>query len=132
MEQVIQRESAYSEVLNFLDSKKIGLGKRKTYEASIEDLTEAIEYGWAWFSDDKFCVKLKHPITSGDNPFVQLSLKTRIDVGALAPLLKRAGIDVDARYLAYLCALSDIPIGVAHKIDTVDLDLLRSYINFFI
>lgn len=131
---VVDYEIAKSDVNAWLDEIRCKPRKRDSKSDEIETLIEAVQYGELILNDSReFTLKLEHPIESGDSPIEELKFKNRCSISGVRQQLK--GIkdgDFQGMYLAYAAVMTGKPKGTLNKMETMDAELMRTIVGFFL
>jgi hypothetical protein len=130
---VISREQALKEVESWLDYKKIPHTDRAKKKEQIENLVAAIEDGRLIKEENNvWKQKLLFPITTGEKPIEELKYQPRIMQETINLRTKNVQPgDLDGRIKAYAAAITRTVDGIIGKLDSVDLSLCESIVNFF-
>lgn len=130
---LVSREVATNEVNDWLKQKGVSEKKIQSRSADIDELIDAVCVGKMSFSGEKVALNLSQPLGTAGT-ITTLQLEKRIPYGVIVKHTK--GVDAsDAHGLitAYIAAVSNMPSAVIATLDSGggDLDLLRSYVVFF-
>lgn len=126
----VSREIAEQEVTKWMDSKRMKSKKRESNAESVENLVDAISDGYLALDEETnvFTLKLSFPIDG----VTDLKFKPRLTVAEAHKRLERVKpTDVDARIMAYICALTGQNSGVIGALDTDDYGICQSIAVFF-
>lgn len=130
----VSKDIATASVTKWMDSKRIRPSKRLEYKSHVESLITAVEECLLVVEDDNTLTqKLLWPIGEGINQTSELKYKHRCNSEMVKPYLKNVDSnDADGRLNAYVCALTDMPIGIVGKIDSEDKNVSQSIAVFFL
>jgi hypothetical protein len=136
MPEVVNQETATTDLTLWMDGLKISQAKRKQQESTIEILIGEIVEGNLWVNDDNtLTYKPKYPIESDQSALTvnELTFKTRVKYEQLEPYLKQIKPgDADGRLLCYTAALTGKPLGLLKKLEMVDIAICNSIAVFFL
>ncbi len=131
--QVIDRETAFAEVEKWLSAKKIPVSDREKKKEQIETIVAAIQDGRLTLETNlMFKQTLLFPIGSSEKPIEELTYLNRITQESINIRTKNVSPgDLDGRIKAYAAALTRQPDAIIGKLDSADLSLCESIVNFF-
>jgi hypothetical protein len=129
----ISREIAEKEVLTWLDFKKVSEKKREGYKDAIETLNDAVCEGKMIVEADHSLKQILLWPTEGESPMKELTYKPRLKVHEIHSKLDQVkGTSGDARIMAYVSALTTVPMAVIKQLDSEDYNVAQSVAIFFL
>lgn len=124
------KEQAESEIMAWLDKKKIFKAVREASQLEIEILIEAVSDGTITI-DDKGSIT--HFLCFPIKDTISIQYKPRLNDNMLRPHLNGVSPrDGDGRLLAYAAALTDMPKGILSELDAVDKKVMMGIVGFFV
>lgn len=129
----IEKEIANQEVEKWLDFKKIDSATREANQESINKLANAIADGFLVLKEDNhhFVYSLKFPI-EGDEAITSLEFKARMNMreahGRIQNIKPNDGMGM---LFGYAAALTNKPVEVIKKLDSVDNSVVQAITVFF-
>jgi len=131
----VSREVAEKEVEQWLDHKKISPKKRETQKEYVEVLIDAVSEGVLTLQSEThiFVHTLKFPPEGAEDPIKTLEYKPRLQYANVKGHLRGvASGDGDARFIAYMAALTSKPKLVFEKLDSEDMSVAQAITLFFV
>ncbi len=127
---VISRDLAEQEVNEWLDFKRVKSKKRESNADAIENLIDGFCDGDLVMDQETKEITLKLSFPAGN--LNEFKFKPRLKLSDTHTYLKNAKSgDLDARVLAYMCALTGLNSGIVKELDTEDYGLAQSIAIFF-
>ena len=133
---VVDRDTAALDIERWLDHKKVSSRKREQRKDEIESLIAEVQDGTLVVDDNcNLVYSLKFSISDegGSVAVDELKFKPRLRASDLEPYLKGVkATDADGRVRAYVCALTNKPVGIVSKLDTEDKSIAENIALFFL
>ena len=135
MTEVVNIEKATEEVTAWLDRKKIPMSRRVDSQSIIDNLIEAVQYGYISISEDgKIKQTLQFPLEDSQKVVFlsELQYNNRSNTDAVLKIVGSMRVQTaESNILARIAELTNQPMGYVMKFDSVDMIIAKSIGVFF-